>query len=258
MDTSRQKTLKRVVNEIILENDIAKSQYNRLLSFAIRGVQKINLFFYGTTMKCAKIITDSNYMADLPSDYLDFVAIGIPCNGELISFTRDKRLIRTTTTENGVQVLEENNGEGVIKHQDNRWGYGATGGKNEYLYMIDLNIGKIIINSNEFQKYVTQPFDSTINEFGKKELQLWYMSSGVSLDGETMIDSVATASLSAYVMYQYSLRSPSKSKADVMKIQMLQREYENEINAVKMLRGSRSADEWTDFFCSLMHQSPGR
>jgi len=250
MDTNRQKTLERVVNEIMLESGLSKDQYARVLSFAIKGIREANVFVYGTTMKCAKLITDNNHMVDLPSDYLDFVAIGIPYNGELVTFTIDNRLIRTVTSVNGVSSLVESNGEGVVKRDKCTWGYGVSGGKNDYYYCIDLNMGKIILNST---KLVDPNTKLSVN----KEIQLWYVSSGINLGGETVINTIISDFINAYVMYYYQLRSPIKVKADAMKIGIYEQDYEKEYHKLKMLK-SPTSNQWEDFFCSMFHQTPGR
>jgi len=251
MDSKRQKTLDSIVNEILLESQIDKSQYYRVLSFAIKAIRDINLFSYGTTMKCAKLITDNNHMVDLPGDYLDFVSIGIPHNGELITFTKDKKLIRTTTLVNGVNSLSVDNGEGVVKKDGRLWGYGSTGGHNDYVYCIDLNLGKIIINSH---KLISYPDKTPVN----KEIQLWYTTSGVSLDGETLVSSIISDAVNAYVTYYMALRSPIKTRADAMKINLYKQDYEKEIHKLTMIRGGFSYDDLSDFFLSMYHQSPGR
>jgi|ERR1035441_6223674 hypothetical protein len=251
MDTPRLKTLSRIINETLLESNIDKSQYNRVLSFAIKGIREINLFYNGSTMQCAKLVTDNNHMVNLPSDYLQFVAIGIPRNGELETFTLDNKLIRTTTQINGVQSLDITQGEGIVKKDGCEWGYGATGGHNDYVYCIDLNLGKIIINSNHLINHET---NLPIN----KEIQLWYVSSGISISGQTLVSQIVSDALIAYVLYHYTLRGEFKVKGDMVKIDRLKADYDKEISKIKFLRDFKPASEWESFFCSLFHQSPGR
>jgi hypothetical protein len=239
MDTPGLSTLEEAVQEAKLKGRIDDSEYYRMMQIGIRGLTTLNLFSTGYSFKCVKITMNDINCLPLPSDFQIFVAVGIPYNGELFTFTRKQRIIRTFTTVDGVLTQSETEGEGVIIDGNAQVsGYGARGGQNQYYYDIDLANWRIIVNG-----------------FPKAECQLWYLSSGISLDSTTYFPSIAMDCLTSLIIrevQQYDKKVPMNQK------QYNDQKYFEEFHKMNRLTKSITYDEITDCLYSTIYQTTKR
>jgi hypothetical protein len=175
--------LKKVVEKALFEFEFRKEEYKRLFEIAIDGLRNFNMLHFNS-VNIVKIPMTRYGTIDFPSDYIGFVAIGIPKDGKIWTFTHDGSLIKTKSIINGLVDNDEEDGEGVEITGEIIDGYNATGGVNDYYYTIDEKNRRIIINGEW------------------KEVVLYYLSSGLNLDGTTYVPAFAINALVAYIAYK--------------------------------------------------------
>jgi len=237
MDTSGLVTVSSIVKNAQLLGDLDDSYYKKLFQIAISGVIDFHLFHISGAVNTVKLdMNDCNYI-NLPDDYLSFVAIGIPYRGRLFTFTRDHKLVRTISIENGAEALVLSEGEGVTIDNGVLDGYAAKGGKNQYYFDIDDKNRRIIING-----------------IPRSEVQLQYVSSGLHLNSTTYIPVNAKNALSAYILYKYSLYDKSLNNNYR---ELLRQDYIAELTKLDSLLWP-TIDELRDLVYSTYYQTPRR
>ena len=71
-------------------------EYQRIVKFAIDGYRKLRLSgLMGQTNKTIKLQINTNNVAYLPDDYVDFIKIGINCNGNLLNLDYNEKILGT-------------------------------------------------------------------------------------------------------------------------------------------------------------------
>lgn len=230
-------TIDNIVKQAQLLGNYDDSYYMKFSQIAINGLIDFNLFHIPNAVNTVKIeMNDRNYIS-LPSDYVSFIAIGIPYKGRLFTFTRDHKLVRTISIENGVETLVLSEGEGAIIDNGLLDGYGARGAKNQYYYDIDLKNRRIIING-----------------IPRAEVQLQYISSGIHYDSTTYIPISAKNALVAYILFKYSLHDKTLNNNHR---QLIKEDYISELNKLDSLNWP-TIDELRDLFYSTFYQTPKR
>jgi hypothetical protein len=203
-DTSGTRTLEDVVQILLVKTRRNESDYDLFLQLAIDGYRELRLHHVREGVKVVKKTPTSINTVDYPSDYISFVAIGVPLNGKLWTLSREDEIITTTTLSGGQETLDSSKGEGV-DIPDYAWaGYGASGGNNiEGYYTLDDINRRIVLNS------VT-----------KTEVLLYYVSSGTDLTGTTYVPTKYVPALEAYIMYEdikFDRNIPSRIKQDLFR-----------------------------------------
>ncbi len=224
MDTKGMVTLNSVVSNAMLELDHPEEwERFRLYQFAIRGMREINLLHMKAVKTARLQMTEINTVI-LPDDFISFVALGTVFNGRFWVFTRDKKLMLSTTEDCGEENLDTDKTHD-IGSAPNLQMYGLPGGSNQYYYTMDLPNNRIIING-----------------FPRGEVILKYISSGVSLDKETLVPAVAEDCLIAYIIWKRE-----KGKKDVPQYhkEMLARDFYREVDKLRFINGP-SLDEIYD------------
>lgn len=217
-------TLKSVVMNV--KNDIADytpAMYHRLLQFSIRGYAELcRLGLSHTVERQWLTLTDINTVT-LPPDYVSFVAIGIPYLGKLWTFTEYKMLIPPLSEEDGAPALDDDRGEDVaITDGGDVSGYPVTGGRNATYYMLDEEHNRIVINGCD-----------------ETEVLLYYVSTGLLMNGETYVPRKAEEALIAFVhwkMIQHDRKANNYDK------EAARRDYETEYAKLKHLQASSLED----------------
>jgi hypothetical protein len=181
-------TLKEVVLDVI--NGMGKranmQYYYRFLQFAIRGYKKLNLFHIPMGKVAYLAVSDLN-TATLPADFLSFLYIGVPYKGRVWTFTKDQMLVSPDSIDCGADVIDTDEGEGVVKGSTGALsGYGIAGGVNDVYFKMDQANNRIIINGIVPNDKVT----------------LSYVSTGISMSETTFIPKIAEEALIAFVHWQ--------------------------------------------------------
>jgi hypothetical protein len=215
-DSSGWITIKQMTNEILFETGHDMGMYKKFMHHIINGVREINKFHYDN-VKTEKVTCNSLGYINLPSDYVNFVAISMNYGGLMYPLTRQDGLVRTTTLENGAETQDSDIGEGVGLDKGSNRRYATLGAKNDYYYTI---IGR----------------DNTIlvNETPTRTFFLQYISSGIDLDdgNDTQIPKKIKEALKQYVMYKNILMDKSSDKR---LIPIYKQEYNEEVSKLKFL-----------------------
>jgi hypothetical protein len=168
--------------------------------------------FHTKRYKITKVTVDTQTNTiDWPNDYIGLCYLGVPSNGQLRTLTRDNKLITTTTLVNGQETLNSEQGEGVGPPEGQLFGYGTTGGKNDFYYAEDER-------NRRFFLIGTNPAN----------VLLGYISSGVE-DKDSLIPIRYKQCIIMYTRWKKNLREPvNMREADYFKDL-----YEQECNKLR-------------------------
>ena len=233
-------TLKDVVNNVFVDlgDEARKAEYARLLQFAIRGYGELRQFHLKQVKEVSLTISDINTV-DLPDDLSSFISIGMALNGRMWTFTKDDKILTPDGVECGEPTLNEDDGEGVAVGDGNYVsGYGVPGGRNVAYYRMDYENHRIILN---------QDLNTTT-------VRLRYISSGVSLDGETYLPKAALECMLAWVHWRRIVRSTKYSRIDKQEAERL---YYDEVEKLREITGT-SLEEFYDAIYETIMQTAKR
>ena len=91
-DTAKWVGLSEVIYQYIDQARLSNSDYRRLWTIGVRGVEEMGMDVYGTT-KTVKLVVNANKTVTLPSDYVGFSKVGIfNQKGEVSTLRRNKNL----------------------------------------------------------------------------------------------------------------------------------------------------------------------
>lgn len=236
MDTTGAITITQAVQSILNSTKKPISELHRYSQMVIEGLTELNLYVRSSPKQVKLTMTDQGWV-DLPSDFIDLINIGIQYRGQLFTFTRNDKIIFSTTLDGGLEIQDELQGEGLEIDNGQVVGFGARGGKNEF-----------------YHKWVKGERRIYISGFPQQTVFLTYLSSGVSLDGVTYIDRAVLPCLEAYVVWKdskYDLNIPVSQK------QLYEYYFHQERKKLRALN-SPTADEWADAILKTYKRSVKR
>lgn len=206
------KTLKQVVEELIFTGEKSMTDYARYLQLAIRGFKDSRLFHLKGFTKVLKCTVSDIKTIALPDDYLSFVSVVVPINGQYWSLTEKESLVFSQTGG----ALDSDDGEGVDIEDGYMVSYGDVGGVNNMGYIkLDENNNRIIVNSLEATR---------------TEVFLIYVSTGINEAGtDTYVPDAIVPMLHFYILYKDALLHDRNAEN-------LKREYESELDKVRYLQ----------------------
>lgn len=211
MDTSGVRTLKQIVKDIHYEGGYGLDNWGYIGQFALNAIRDLHMYHTGSPKITKVTVNVQTNTIDWPDDYIGFCYLGIPINGQLVTLTKNNRLITTTTLVNGQETLSIDQGEGVIPVEGQLDGYGTTGGKNDYYYSEDeYNRRFVLIGANP------------------RNVLLGYISSGVA-DKDTLIPVKYKECIINFVRWKLKLREP----VDMRQADYFKDLYEQECNKLK-------------------------
>lgn len=185
----------------------------------------------------AKVTIDSLGIIEMPDDMMGFINLFIPVGGELWSFSDRPRMVNTTTLVSGVETRDADQGEGVDLEYSLTWGYGATGGYNNYNRTIDWEARRIFVDGLKSDTAV-----------------LVYESSGLNLNGETLVPEDCVPVIEAYVMWQKTDFDGSGMNEKLYR----KKNFDDELQNLRVLNFMPTGDEIYDILLSTTTRSPQR
>ena len=231
------KTLRQVVEEymFLTKKDAGEeADYFRMYQLAIRALKKIKLFHlrgFATVLKCT---VSAIKTIDLPSDYLSFIGVAVPVDGEYWFLTEKGKMVFSQTGG----TLDEDAGEGVDVLDGYYMDYQSSGAINrEGYYLIDEKNSRIILNSLE----------STTTE-----VYLLYYSTGINASDTTYIPDRATEAIHAYMRLNDAYFSD-----ELNKVPILEDQYNKRIDELRYLDYPRLT-EFRDALYDVMNPLPQR
>lgn len=228
-------------------------EFEHIKKIVVEGVKKLNIYYlYNVNVVYLKINDDLT--VDLPSDYVDYVKIGVLDGGKIWALTRDDDMALPRKDECGLN--EKINYKGNIASDYGEYydlfvdhfrngeyiagAYYNRGGINFGYYRIDIERRQIKLSGSVSKD---------------NEIVLEYKSSGVKINDTTYIPLKALWALKAYTHWQiveYDPRVPMNEK-ERKKQQFF--ETANELTAIE---GSITYDEYTDFVYGISRQTTKR
>lgn len=224
-DTNGVVSLKYVLASLKSSLSIDDREDERLLQFIVDGISEINMFHLDIsgTQKGLFDISAINTV-DFPSDFIDYVFIGRVVNGRMVSLSRNDSLVIPTDIDCG---LDANPYKDTIVDFPKFYHYGLGGGYNIAEYRIDKRDRRIIISG----------------VIPGSQIYMEYISTGVSIGGDTVIPRYAVPVLRAYADWkrtEYDDKQPLYAKQRKAAI------YQYELERVDSLVNSMTVDEILD------------
>lgn len=180
-DTSGVVTIKDIVNEYVM---LTKTDYGypEIYQIACQGIREVNLWYKNDSKRTVKLTMNTNNIVSLPSDYLSFIQVAVPLNGEYYTLTERNSIIETTTESSGAEILDPEYGEGVDVADQIYENYGSTNRNPEGYYKLDEAKRRIVFRNLK-----------------RSQVFLTYKSSGLSTSEQTVIDAKARPLIEAYI-----------------------------------------------------------
>lgn len=233
-------TLKDIIANVMLDlgPEAREGEYARMMQWAIRGYGELQEFHLNYLKETELTISDISTVT-LPTDFVAFISIGIPINGRYWTFTRDDKILSPQTMDCGEDALNEDNGENVVFGAGGYIsGYGVPGGRNDAYYRIDYANNRIILNQN----------------INRSTVILRYITSGVSLEGETYVPRIARECLIAWIHWKRIQHDSRVARVDK---ESARRDYYEEVNKLRDITGP-SLEEIYDAIYETIMQVPKR
>jgi hypothetical protein len=181
MDTPGFVPLAQVVHSFLNATGIySKVNYKRFLRIVAENYSDINI--NGTALfKTVNIVVGATNTIPWPSDYIDYVRIGVGFSGKIFTLTKNEAIVGVDAISCGEDIGDANLTDPI----QNDWysHYSASGGKNFMYYRSDKETRRIIFDGDGVGRTII----------------LQYISSGVSVDGETMIPASMLKMLRKYL-----------------------------------------------------------
>lgn len=192
MDTSGTITLSYIVSAVLNDmNNYGKEQRRRLLQFACEGVTELSMYTL-PQFRTILLTMDANGRVYLPVDYMGYTRIGLEKAGKVYVLGQNNNISLSDLVSCGVTTNNALNNSSPqylapfwYNGRNYNTLYGNPGGWTESSYRVD--------DTNRFIQ-----FDTTV----KQDILLEYVSSGVKLDGETIIPRYALQVLKAWVHWK--------------------------------------------------------
>jgi len=232
-------------------NDYSLKQYKRLLQICLEGFTELNLFHINAGLEVMYLHMSLAKTVSLPSDYVNWNKIGIPIQGKLLVIPNHENILLPRTFDTGEAVGNSDDetvsslSSGVFFTPHWKNGafvgglYGLPGGVSDAYFRVDKENRQIVFSGST----------------PRSEVVLEYTSSGLKLDGTSLIPREAVAALRTYVLWQkdeYDPRVAYNAK------ERLKREHEEAVEAMRSFTNAFSKDEYLAMVYSTSYQAPKR
>lgn len=238
---------------------VVASVLNRLRDYSMRnwsffeqvvieGYTELNLWHLNNIEVVYLRMSEAKAVS-LPCDFVDWTKIGIPINGKLRVITNHKQILLPRTFEDGETVGNTDSGEKsdvniyFIDHvrSDQYQGglYGVPGGVDQVYYRFDRERRQIVFSGSA----------------PRSEIVLEYISSGVNLEGGTVIPIEAVPALRAYALWQ---NVENDSKTPMGEKMRKKQQWEEEVEKVRFFQSAFTKDEYLRNAYKYARQSPKR
>jgi len=236
---SRLVTVDSVVYNVL--NDLQLSPNNnfrRLKQFALRGLKHLSLYIM-STFEIQYLTVDTNNITNLPDDYIDYIRIGYIRNGKIYTFSHNNDIPITREEENGA-VSQYSDIESAATLPD------------LYTWLAAppkiWNIG-FVRYDKEYNRMIFS------GDMAGESILLEYVSTGVSLNGNTYFPVQAEEALIAWVHYLYA---KNDKKANMNEKLLRKEEMQATINDLVDFENTFTYDQLLDTINAGLTQLPKR
>jgi len=250
MDTPGLISLRHVSNNVLMLTNFDNKFREKITQIVINGLKKLNIFFTKTYRTVELDVNIDTNTVTLPKDYIDYIQVYIIVNNKIHTLTRCDEIPLPRTEDCGVDtnehidIIKQTNPDdisindlvinGIIEHH-----YGTSGAENSSYYKIDRERGLIIL-----QGRVTNNL-----------IYLDYVSTGVSMDEQTLIPQECEETLITYTIWQminFDPRVPQNDKIEK------ERQYKEALKLLIVFQNSFDIDEFKDAMYKNSRQTPSR
>lgn len=179
-------TIRKVVNKIRSRGRISENEDPEIYQLVLDTMKELSLFTL-PYKQITKITVDSLGRVELPKDYLMFLGIGVPRNGRVFTFTKDKSVVQSTDETYVYEAVNTEYGEGQTLPVNTSYVYASGGGLSNTNFVL-----------NERRGFIQ------LTDFIGTEATLFYVSSGISdsTDG-VAIPLIAEEAIIAGVLWKH-------------------------------------------------------
>jgi len=230
MDSPSAITLKELIYSSLNKANLDNTEYDRFERISIDLIRKFHLHHF-QDIKIVEIEMDVNHRVKIPDDCLWVKAIGYPKHGRLWTITRDDKIYQAESMVSGVLSSDSDTLENIQEHP--KYGYAARG-RNKYGFTINYSTRELIITG-------TPLINITIH----------YLSSGLSMDGDSFIPAEAINALQAAIIFDANAYDAKSSNAYTAR---LRQNYKSELYELRKIYTTHTTDEWHDMFLRTQTQ----
>lgn len=228
--------------------DYSMRDYSYLEQIIIEGYTDLNLWHMDNIEVVYLRMSDAKTV-DVPCDFVDWLKVGIPINGKIRVLTQQNHILLPRKFEDGQEVGNTDEGtslEGAIRFLDHWRGgqwvaglYGMPGAVDQAYYRFDREKRQFIFSGS----------------IPRAEIVLEYISSGVNLQGTTVIPREAVPALRAYAIWQLI---ENDSKTPMNEKERKKSQYEEQVEALRAFQNTFTVDEYRRHVYRSTRQSPKR
>lgn len=246
-------TLDSVISNVINDTyGASMHEYMRYLQWGIRGVKKFN-FDILSSFKAVQIPVTATGTIDLPSDFVDYIVIGVIASGRVVTLTENRSMNMTTNVNNCGQPILTERGRNTRQvpgvFEDAGWYF--------FNYRNGQNLGQIFGYGGirEDQGYRIDR-DAGIIQFTNNmvgsDIYLEYASDGLTYTGDTLIHVHAEEALIQWIHWK---RLQHKPGVAVSQKEIAEKDYNKAYkNATHRMRSFTGA-EFLDAVRRNYHQA---
>jgi hypothetical protein len=234
-------------------NDYTLKNYKRSVQIAIEGMtEQFSTYHTGVGNEVVYLHMSTAKTVNLPSDFIDYLKIGVPVNGKIRVLTKkDSIALPRVFDDTGESVGNTDSGdseglENAIFFSDHFKNgqfigglFGLSGGIDDAYYRIDMENRQIVFSGST----------------PRSEIVLEYVSSGLKADGSSLIPREVVAPLRNYVLWQMV---ENDQKVAYNEKERRKREYTESVEQLRFFTTCPTKDEILRMFYSGYRQTPKR
>lgn len=229
--------------------DYSMRHYSHLEQVLIEGYKDLNLWHLDN-IEVVYLRMSEAKTVDVPGDFVDWLKIGIPMHGKLRVLTNNDSILFPRTFSDGAPVGNTDDTYGGISeniyftdhYRDGQFVgglYGMPGAADQAFYRFDREKRTIIFSGS----------------IPRGEIVLEYISTGVKLQGTTVIPQEAVSALRAYALWQLIEDDP---KVGAGQKERKKEQYEEQLHALNFFQSAFTADEYRRHVYKHSRQSTKR
>jgi hypothetical protein len=228
--------------------DYSMRHYSFLEQIVIEGYSDLNLWHLDN-IEVVYLRMSEAKTVDVPADFVDWLKIGIPIAGKLRVLTNHKQILFPRTFVDGEEVGNTDSNtssftENLYFTEHTRNGQFVAGlygmpGADQAFYRFDREKRTIIFSGS----------------IPRAEIVLEYISTGVKLQGTTVIPREAVSALRAYALWQLI---ENDSKVSATEKERKKAQYEEQVHALDFFQSAFTADEYRRHVYKHSRQTPKR
>lgn len=236
-----------VMSYLNRRNDYSMRNYKRIAQLVIEGFTDLNLF-HTTNLEVVYLYMDEAKLVNVPADFVDWLKVGMPINGKLVTVTKDDSILLPRKFTDGKDVgnidnVDPNTVSYFVSHfKDGKFYgglYGMRGGYNRAYFRYDAERRQFAFTG----------------EVPLGEIVLEYISTGVSLSSSTAVPRQAVKPLVSWIHWQLA---EFDDKVHPNEKERRMRNYYADVEELRTFEFTPTKDEYRDVMYRMMRQTPKR